>query len=153
MANRYASTGVQTALGTADDFMLSVTGQTTTSVEVYYLLYATEGTPIDEMSTFSVHRCTDHGTGADVMPEGLNELSVARIALADSTEEHTVDPTTTGIPLIEVPIHTRATFQWQVPPGMGMGFQGPLAADDGFAFSARAPTYAAVARTTAFHEE
>ena len=152
MANRYASTGIQTALGTTDDFMLSVTGSATTSVEVYYLLYATEGTPIDEMATFSVHKCTDLGTGTDVVPEPLNAI-YARVALGNGTEEHTADPTTTGIPLIEVPVHTRGTFQWMVPPGMGMGFIGALAADDGYAFSARAPTYTAVARTTAHHEE
>ena len=152
MANRYASTGIQTALGTADDYMLSITGGTTTSVEIYYLLMSTEGTPIDEMVTYSVEKCSDLGTGTDVVPEPLNAVS-ARVALGNATEEHSADPTTVGIPLIEVPVHTRATFVWQVPPGVGMGFQGALAADDGFAIAARAPTYTAVARATGWHEE
>ena len=150
MANRYASTGIQTALGTADDFMLAVTGGTGVVVSIYHVLLATEGTPIDEMVTYSVFKVTDKGTGTGVTPEPLDAIR-ALAAEAAGTEEHTVDPTTTGIALIEVPVHTRATFQWMAPPGGEM--ISALAADDGYACAARAPTYTAVCRATIFHEE
>ncbi len=150
MANRYASTGIQTALGTADDFMLEIVGGTGVVVSIYHFLIATEGTPIDEMVTHSVHKITAGGTATSVTPEPMDAIR-ALAAEASAAEEHTVDPTTTGIPLIEVPVHTRATLQWMAPPGGE--FISALAAGDGYAFSSRAPTYTAVCRATVFHEE
>lgn len=152
MSNRYSSIGIQTALGTADDFMLAVTGGTGVVVEIYHIFMSTEGTPIDEMITWSAFKVSTKGTGDDIAPEPLDAIR-ALAAEADATEEHTADPTIVGRAMFEVPVHSRATFQWQVPPGVGMGFISALAADDGYACAGRAPTYTAIARATMFHEE
>ncbi len=150
MANRYASTGQQGALGTTDDYMLEILGGTGVVVSIYHILIACEDTPVDEMATHSVFKLTAGGTATSVTPEPLDAIR-ALAAEASAAEDHTVDPTTTGIALMEVPVHTRATLQWMAPPGGE--FISALAAGDGYGFASRSPTYTGSCLASVYHEE
>lgn len=150
MGMRYASTGNQATTSTSDKHMLEVLGGTGVVCKIYDLMVGADGTPADNALVYSVHKLTAGGTATAVTPEPLDAIA-ALAAEASAAENHTVEPTTGGIPLIELPINQRASYRWVAAPGGE--FISALAAGDGYGFSVRSAAYTGAAKASVHHEE
>lgn len=151
MGQRYAVTGNMTTVGSSDEFSAEIIGGTAAIIRVYHIMMACDAAaPIDEMSVHSVFSLTAGGTSTPVTPSPFNKFDKP-VAKSAAGENHSVGPTTEGIALIEVPVHQRATMQWQVP--IEGALQSSLLADDGWGFATRSPTYVLAAKSTIHFEE
>ncbi len=150
MGARYAVTGNMATVGSSDEYAAEIIGGTAAIVRIYHLLFACDGTPIDEMAVYSIHKLSAGGTADALTAEPLNAFSPVA-AKSTSKENHSVSPTTTGIPIIEVPVHLRSTLQWMAPPDGEL--QSALAAGDGWGYSARAPTYISTSKASILFKE
>lgn len=114
MSARYAATGQQSPVGTGEKTSLEMLGGTGGRFKLFDLLWGASGTPADNSLVHSVIRITAGGTGSSVTPEPLDPADVVSLVVCD--EDTTIEPTPTGIPLLEVPVNLRATYRWIAAP-------------------------------------
>jgi hypothetical protein len=117
MADRYAAAGSQdVTTGTPGDSSLSVAGVAATRGRLYDILFGTKGTPADNVLEWLVRFFdTSAGTSTGVTPVPLDEGS-APVAQLVAGENHTVEPTAAGTPVLDFGLNQRATFRWVVAP-------------------------------------
>jgi len=106
-------------------------------MKLYYLLVGSEATPADNPFLWRVRRCTAAGTSTAVVPTILDPGDL--VTEQDAGENHTVEPTyTSNTECLVIPLHQRATFQWNAAPGReivtpatasnGVGLETPVGA-------------------------
>jgi hypothetical protein len=97
--------------------MFNLVGAATRRLKVYEIIVASDATPGDEASKFSLMRTTARGTqSTTVAPNALDPEAPASIATLDTT--WSVDPTITALSqLLQFAVNQRATFRWVAVPG------------------------------------
>lgn len=116
--------------------------------KLYDLIVGSEASPADNAFLWTTTRFTAAGTSTAVTPEAVDGADAA--ALADVGEDHTAEPTYTGISLLDIPLNQRATFRWVANPGSELVI--PATANNGLGL--RTPTATAVVVTAQiFFEE
>ena len=113
--NRYGATGQQSPIAGTPKTILELLGAATVRFALYDVMWGASGTPADQPMVYGVIRITATGTGTSVTPEALDPASPTGEVLAE--EDSTVEPTVTGINLIEIPVNLRASYRWVAAPG------------------------------------
>lgn len=149
MGLRYGTTGFQTPVAAAAKSMLELLGTAGVIISVYDLMVGASGTPADTVLTYSVDRATVTGTGTPVTPEPL-DAAIALAATGTAEEDHTVEPTIAGIPVIELPVNQRASYRWVAAPG---GELKAALGTSGWAFRVKSASYVGQAEVSVHHEE
>jgi len=107
-------TGQQSPVGTGEKTSLEMLGSATHRFWLYDLLWGASGTPADNALVHSLIRITATGTGTTVVAEPLDPADVTATVICE--EDSTIEPTVTGIPILEVPVNLRATYRWVAAP-------------------------------------
>lgn len=149
MGARYAATGLQTPVGAGAKTVLEMLAAATVRPRLYDLMWGSSGTPADNSMVEDVIRITASGTGTAVVAEALDPADVAALTLYE--EDHTVEPTTTGIALIEIPRNLRASYRWVAAPGSEIVVA--AVAGEGLAIRTLSSAYTGQSEVTAMHEE
>ncbi len=110
---KYSSGG--SISGAATKTIVGVTGGTTIRPFLIDLMISSNATPADNSSEWQVLRSTAAGTSTAVTPQNLDESDPA--AISTSGKNHTVEPTYTGVALLDIAHNQRATFRWIAAPG------------------------------------
>ncbi len=151
MADRYAATGLQTAVEASpgETILNLYSVGTTHRGEVFYMAFSASGTMADQLQTVQVQRTTVGGTGAAVDENPAPFDSDAPAALLQFEEDHSVEPTfTAATELWENDVHVRAVAQVQLQPDGHLMI--PATADAGIAVRSFSTNYVGGARAT-FH--
>ena len=148
MADRYAATGTQDVTTTSPgDSSLSVIGVAATRGRLYDVIVGTKGTPADNaLEWLGRFFDTSAGTGTGVVPVPLDEGS-APAAQVTAAEDHSVEPTAAGTPVLDFGLNQRATFRWVVAPDGELVI--PAVTTEGVFFTAIAASYTGEADVTA----
>ena len=149
MGARYSATAFQTPVGASEKTILEMLGGTGLRFRLYDLMFGSSGTPSDTTVTDSLIRITASGTGSALTPSKLDPADPAATVACE--EDHTVEPTTTGIPLIEVPRNLRASYRWVAAPGSEIVVA--AVANEGLAVRTKSPAFILQSEATAMWEE
>ena len=97
--------------------MWNLVGAATRRLKVYEIIVASDATPDDEASKFSLMRTSARGThSTTVTPNPLDPADPAAVAVFDTA--WSVDPTITALStLFQFAMNQRATFRWVAVPG------------------------------------
>lgn len=145
MANYAVSLG-RTGSTTASVGHVSAPGTSMRRIEIYDVMFGSEGTPADNPFRWQLQRTTAAGTSTAVVPQALDPADAA--ALATAGENHTVEPTYTAAAiLLDIPLNQRATFRWVAKDGCGLMIPATAAAGVGI----KTPTASAVAVRSTVH--
>jgi hypothetical protein len=102
--------------GTANKTLINLIAATTVRPRLYDLIIGSAATPADQAANFLVGRTNAVGTaGASPTPAPLDPADPASLATAGIT--HSVEPTYSGVNLLDIPMNQRATFRWVASPG------------------------------------
>lgn len=149
MGARYATAALQTPVESGFKTIAELLGGTGLRFRLYDVLFGQSGTPADNAMVHDLIRITASGTGTAIVPEKLDPADVAAVVTAK--EDNTVEPTTTGIALIKVPLYEKATSRWVAAPGSEIVVA--AVANEGLAWRVKAASYTAQAEATLLHEE
>ena len=147
--NRYTATGFQTPIGSSAKTILELLGASTVRFELYDIMWGASGTPADQVLVYSVIRITAAGTGGATAEQALDPASPTPVVVV--LQDHTIEPTTTGENLIEIPVNLRASYRWVAAPGSAL----VVAAvnGEGLAITGLSSAYTGKAETKAMWEE
>jgi len=110
---KYSSGGSIT--GAASKTIVGVTGGTTIRPYLIDLTISSNATPADNSSEWQLLRSTAAGTSTGVTPAPFDEADP--VAISTSGKNHSVEPTYTGVALLDIAHNQRATFRWVAAPG------------------------------------
>lgn len=79
------------------------------------IIISSNATPADNSSEWQVLSCTAAGTATAVTPRQLDESDPAAISVAG--KNNSVEPTYTGVSVLDIAHNQRATFRWISAPG------------------------------------
>lgn len=142
----YAASLGRTGSTTASVGHISAPGSSMRRVEIYDVMFGSEGTPADNPFRWQIQRTSAAGTSTSVTPQALDAADAAAVTTAG--ENHTVEPTyTAGAILLDIPLNQRATFRWVAKDGCGLMIPATAAAGLGI----KTPTASAVAIRSTVH--
>ncbi len=146
---RYSTPAFQDPVAATAKTQLELIGGTGGRLWIYDYIVGANGTPADQPMVYDIIRVTATGTGTGVTPSPLDPADVAAAALGE--EDATVEPTTTGVPLIEIAANLRATYRWVAAPNSEI----IVAATAGVGIAARVLSsgYTGAAQATVMHQE
>lgn len=132
-AKDYVVTGNNNATTTPGDTVLSIQSLTTIRPEVYEWDIAPSGTMVDEKYQILFRRFdTDDGTGTAATPRPLNSDAIA--ATVTCQVNHTVEPSSFTMTLMDMQVHLRGRLMWRARAA-GSGFILPAVATEGVAWT------------------
>lgn len=145
MSNYNVSMG-RTGSAAASVGHVSAPGTNMRRLEVYDVMFGSEGTPADNAFRWQLARTTAAGTSTSVTPQALDPADGACISVAG--ENHSVEPTyTANALLLDIALNQRATFRWVAKDGCGLMV--PATANNGI--GVKTPTASAVAIRATIH--
>lgn len=109
---KYSSGGSIT--GASTKTIVGVTGGTTIRPYLIDLMISSNATPADNSSEWLLQKSTAAGTSTAVTPKPLDDADP--VAISTSGKNHSVEPTYTGVGLLDIAHNQRATFRWIAAP-------------------------------------
>ena len=101
--------------GAASKTAVVVTTGNTVRPYLSDIMISSNATPADNSSEWQVLSATAAGTSTAVTPRQLDEADPAMISLCG--KNNTVEPTYTGVSILDIAHNQRATFRWVAAPG------------------------------------
>ena len=147
--SRYAFTCLQSVNTTTPKTIAELLGAATVRWNLYDILMGASGTPADNALVYDLIRITATGTGTTVTGEPLDPGDPTALVLGE--EDTTIEPTTAGIALIEIPVNLRASYRWIAAPGSEIVVA--AVAGEGLAFRSESPAYIGQTEATLLEEE
>lgn len=111
MANKYAITGQENAVGASLTTALDLVASATSRPEIYYFTASAGGSPDDLSVRVALMRHTTANTGTSVTPHGLDPAALS--AVASALENCSAEGTyTSGSEMYDQTIHIRSQAYW-----------------------------------------
>jgi hypothetical protein len=129
MPGIYGANGDQN-IAAARATIIGLTASTARRGHLVALDYGAVGVPADNMIRLRGQKYTAAGTSTAVTPDGYDDADpVASLAVGSN---HTAEPTYAAVPLLDVMVHLRTTFQWRLADAYAVII--PATAANGFGF-------------------